>query len=177
MVTATQGKRVACLRSDSAHHCVRYSAIDAVADLWSLLCRNSSLFPPSNRCFFDQKVIDSNTNFIQFTWQLSSSITDFFFVFLHSHRSYFYLHFYLNNFQMAPLFPDFRKMRKRMKRSLNYGTKQPASLNYPLSRKLKKKCQNKKVYSLKYKFFSKCFSFWTLFNQIKQCCGTKITIV
>ncbi|CCD64422.1 Protein CNPPD1 [Caenorhabditis elegans] len=34
---------------------------------------------------------------------------------------------------MAPLFPDFRKMRKRMKRSLNYGTKQPASLNYPLS--------------------------------------------
>ncbi|KAF1750781.1 hypothetical protein GCK72_017332 [Caenorhabditis remanei] len=34
---------------------------------------------------------------------------------------------------MAPLFPDFRKIRKRMKRSLNYGTKQPATLNYPLS--------------------------------------------
>uniref|UniRef100_A0A1I7U6R0 Protein CNPPD1 n=2 Tax=Caenorhabditis tropicalis TaxID=1561998 RepID=A0A1I7U6R0_9PELO len=34
---------------------------------------------------------------------------------------------------MAPLFPDFRKLRKRMKRSLNYGTKQPAALNYPLS--------------------------------------------
>ncbi|CAI2353224.1 unnamed protein product [Caenorhabditis sp. 36 PRJEB53466] len=34
---------------------------------------------------------------------------------------------------MAPLFPDFRKIRKRVKRSLNYGSKQPTSLNYPLS--------------------------------------------
>ncbi|UMM36290.1 hypothetical protein L5515_008517 [Caenorhabditis briggsae] len=34
---------------------------------------------------------------------------------------------------MAPLFPDFRKIRKRMKRSLNFGSKQPAALNYPLT--------------------------------------------
>ncbi|CAI5452197.1 unnamed protein product [Caenorhabditis angaria] len=34
---------------------------------------------------------------------------------------------------MAPLFTDFRKIRKRMKRTLNYGSKQPANLNFPLS--------------------------------------------
>ncbi|CAB3397440.1 unnamed protein product [Caenorhabditis bovis] len=34
---------------------------------------------------------------------------------------------------MAPFFPDFRKIRKRVKRSLSYGSRQPTNLNFPLS--------------------------------------------